>query len=160
MSKQIYFASPLFSDMELHYNAYLVKKIREMYPDVRVYLPQEQGEINDKNSYASSKMIAKYDTDALLDSQLIVAILDGVSIDVGVASEIGVAYHAGIPVLGLFTDSRQKGADNSQKLAALSEAGESQFPYVNLYTAGLIKLNGEICNNEEQWLKTIKTYLA
>lgn len=159
MSKQIYFASPLFSDMERVYNESLVKKIRTMYPELNVYLPQEQGEINDKESYADAKMIAKYDTDALLNSQLVLAILDGVSIDVGVASEIGVAYQAGIPVLGLFTDSRQQGADNQKKITALKEVGESQFPYMNLYTSGLIKLNGQILTNEEDWLKEITTYL-
>lgn len=159
MSKQIYFASPLFSDMERVYNESLVKKIRAMYPELNVYLPQEQGEINDKESYADAKMIAKYDTDALLSSQLVLAILDGVSIDVGVASEIGVAYQAGIPILGLFTDSRQQGADNQKKITALKEVGESQFPYMNLYTSGLIKLNGQILNNEEDWLKEITTYL-
>ncbi|MDT2848132.1 nucleoside 2-deoxyribosyltransferase [Vagococcus carniphilus] len=159
MSKQIYFASPLFSDMERVYNESLVKKIRAMYPELNVYLPQEQGEINDKESYADAKMIAKYDTDALLGSQLVLAILDGVSIDVGVASEIGVAYQAGIPVLGLFTDSRQQGADNQKKITALKEVGESQFPYMNLYTSGLIKLNGQILTNEEDWLKEITTYL-
>lgn len=159
MSKQIYFASPLFSDMERVYNESLVKKIRTMYPELNVYLPQEQGEINDKESYADAKMIAKYDTDALLNSQLVLAILDGVSIDVGVASEIGVAYQAGIPVLGLFTDSRQQGADNQKKITALKEVGESQFPYMNLYTSGLIKLNGQILNTEEDWLKEITTYL-
>lgn len=159
MSKQIYFASPLFSDMERVYNESLVKKIRAMYPELNVYLPQEQGEINDKESYADAKMIAKYDTDALLNSQLVLAILDGVSIDVGVASEIGVAYQAGIPVLGLFTDSRQQGADNQKKITALKEVGESQFPYMNLYTSGLIKLNGQILNTEEDWLKEITTYL-
>lgn len=159
MSKQIYFASPLFSDMERVYNESLVKKIRAMYPELNVYLPQEQGEINDKESYADAKMIAKYDTDALLSSQLVLAILDGVSIDVGVASEIGVAYQAGIPVLGLFTDSRQQGADNQKKITALKEVGESQFPYMNLYTSGLIKLNGQILTNEEDWLKEITTYL-
>ncbi|MFW7432138.1 nucleoside 2-deoxyribosyltransferase [Vagococcus carniphilus] len=159
MSKQIYFASPLFSDMERVYNESLVKKIRAMYPELNVYLPQEQGEINDKESYADAKMIAKYDTDALLSSQLVLAILDGVSIDVGVASEVGVAYQAGIPVLGLFTDSRQQGADNQKKITALKEVGESQFPYMNLYTSGLIKLNGQILNTEEDWLKEITTYL-
>lgn len=159
MSKKIYYASPLFSDMERFYNDYLVKKIRSLYPDVEVYVPQEQGDINDKESYADSKMIAKYDTDALLASQLVLAVLDGPIIDVGVASEIGVAYHAGIPVLGLFTDSRQQGAKNPQKITALNEVAESQFPYVNLYTAGLIKLNGDIINNEADWLKTIETYL-
>lgn len=155
----IYFASPLFSNMEKHYNASLVKQIRKTYPDVSVYLPQEQMEINDKESYADSKMIATYDTKALLNSQLMIAVLDGVSIDVGVASEIGVAYQAGIPIIGLFTDSRQQGADNQQKITALKDVAESQFPYVNLYTVGLIKLNGQVVNTEEALLDTIQAYI-
>lgn len=159
MSKKIYYASPLFSDMERFYNEYLVKKIRTLYPELDIYVPQEQGDINDKESYADAKMIAKYDTDALLASQLVLAVLDGPIIDVGVASEIGVAYQAGIPVLGLFTDSRQQGSNNPQKISALSDVAESQFPYVNLYTAGLVKLNGAIINNETDWLKAIETYL-
>ncbi len=159
MPKKIYFASPLFSDMERFYNEYLVKKIRETYSDLVVYLPQEQGEINDKESYADAKMIATFDTEALLTSNLVVAVLDGASIDVGVASEIGVAYQAGIPVLGLYTDSRQLGAENKQKINALKDVGESQFPYMNLYTSGLIKLNGEIINTEVQLLNRINNYL-
>lgn len=159
MTKQIYFASPLFSDMERDYNDYLVSKIREKYPNESFYVPQEQGDINNKESYANAMMIAKYDTEALLNSKLVVAILDGASIDVGVASEIGVAYQAGIPVLGLFTDSRQQGASNQQKIEALNDVAESQFPYVNLYTAGLIKLNGEIINTEQAWIEAIETYL-
>lgn len=155
----IYFASPLFSTMEKNYNEWLVKQIRESYKEVSVYLPQEQMEINDKNSYADSKMIATYDTKALLDSDLMIAILDGQSIDVGVATEIGVAYQAGIPIIGLFTDSRQQGADNQQKITALQDVAESQFPYVNLYTIGLIKLNGVVVNSEELLLKTIATYI-
>lgn len=159
MTNQLYFASPLFSDMERFYNDYLVKKIRAKHPELKVYLPQEQGDINDKESYADSKMIAKYDTDALLASQLVLAVLDGPIIDVGVASEIGVAYQAGIPVLGLYTDSRQQGAGNVDKIAALNETAESQFPYVNLYTVGLIKLNGQVINNENEFLDAIETYL-
>lgn len=159
MTNQLYFASPLFSDMERFYNDYLVKKIRAKYPELKVYLPQEQGDINDKESYADSKMIAKYDTDALLASQLVLAVLDGPIIDVGVASEIGVAYQAGIPVLGLYTDSRQQGAGNIDKIAALNEIAESQFPYVNLYTVGLIKLNGQVITNENEFLDAIETYL-
>ncbi|MGY3702906.1 nucleoside 2-deoxyribosyltransferase [Vagococcus martis] len=155
----IYFASPLFSTMEKHYNEWLVKQIRESYKEVSLYLPQEQMEINDKNSYADSKMIATYDTNALLNSDLMIAVLDGQSIDVGVATEIGVAYQAGIPIIGLFTDSRQQGADNQQKITALQDVAESQFPYVNLYTIGLIKLNGVVVNSEEVLLKTIATYI-
>lgn len=158
MSK-IYFASPLFSNMEKNFNEYLVKEIRQTYPDVTVYLPQEQMEINDKESYADSKMIATYDTNALLESQLMIAVLDGPSIDVGVASEIGIAYQANIPILGLFTDSRQQGAENAQKITALKEVAESQFPYVNLYTVGLIKLNGQVVNSEKQLIDSIQLYV-
>ena len=156
---KIYFASPLFSEMELAFNKVLVEKIRNQFPEVEVYLPQEQMAINDKSSYADSTMIAQYDTDALLESDLMIAVLDGAVIDVGVASEIGVAYHADMPILGLYTDSRQQGADNPQKLDALQEVAESQFSYVNLYTAGLVKLRGEIVSSSDELLEALKAYL-
>lgn len=159
MNKKIYFASPLFSDMERFYNEGLVQKLRSAYPEIIFYVPQEQMSINDKNAYADSTTIARFDTEALLASQVMVAVLDGASIDVGVASEIGVAYQAGIPVIGLFTDSRQQGATNEAKLTALQEVAESQFPYANLYTIGLIKLNGQVLANETDWINAIKNYL-
>lgn len=155
---KIYFASPLFSNMERIYNADVVSRIRNQYPDVEVYLPQEQGDINDKSSYADSVMIAKLDTQELLSSDLLIAVLDGITVDAGVASEIGVAYQAGIPVLGLYTDSRQEGFDNKEKIEALSELAESQFSYVNLYTVGLIKLNGYLTNTEEDLINRIVDY--
>ena len=159
MSKKIYFASPLFSEMEKIYNEMLVASIRKTYSEVKVYVPQEQGDINDKSSYADSIAIAKYDTDALLDSQLMVAVLDGSTIDVGVATEIGVAYQAGIPIIGLYTDSRQQGATNPKKLNALQEVAESQFSYINLYTVGLIKMNGAIYSTSEDFITAIGAYL-
>lgn len=159
MTKKIYYASPLFSEMEYTYNEFLINKIRDHYPEVEVYAPQEQGDINDKNAYADSIAIAKYDTDALLSSSLMVAVLDGPAIDVGVASEIGVAYQAGIPIVGLFSDSRQQGATNKQKLNALQQPAESQFAYINLYTVGLIKMNGTIYTNSADLLKGIQSYL-
>lgn len=157
--KKIYFASPLFASMEVRYNASVVADIRSRYQDLEVYLPQEQGEINDKNAYANSVMIAKADTDALLASDILIAVIDGLSIDAGVASEIGVAYQAGIPIIGLYTDSRQQGFDNQKKINALSELGESQFSYANLYTVGLIKLNGILVDSEEAMIEAIQTYL-
>lgn len=155
----VYFAAPLFAQSEQLYNAHLVKELRRAFPTKTFYLPQEAAEINDKNNYADAKQIAQYDTEQLLQSQLMIAVLDGPVIDVGVASEIGVAYQAQIPIVGLFTDSRQQGASNSQKLKALGEIAESQFPYANLYTIGLVKLNGAIVNNEEDLLTSVAKYL-
>jgi len=52
-----------------------------------LYVPQEQMEITEKNAYANSIMIVKMDTDQLLSSQFMIAVLDGASIDVGVATD-------------------------------------------------------------------------
>lgn len=155
-----YFANGLFSQADINYNAQLVAKIRAISSTIDVYLPQENTAINDKEAYADSKMIAQADTDEVLHSDLMIAILDGPVIDAGVASEIGVAYAKGIPVLGLYTDSRQQGATNQKKLAAIAEICENQFHYLNLYTTGLIKLNGEIYNNEADLLEGIQQFIT
>lgn len=156
---KIYYANALFSQAEINYNAQLAAKIRQLDPMIDLYLPQENDAINDKQAYADSKMIAQADTKKLLQSDLIVAILDGLSIDTGVASEVGVAYAKGIPIIGLYTDTRQQGSNNRKKLQALNEIAENQFHYVNLYTTGLIKLNGSIVNNEDDLLIAIAKYL-
>lgn len=156
---KLYFASPLFTEMELAFNAQLAQTIRTALPDLEVFLPQEQMAINDKNAYADSTMIAKLDTQAVLASDVLLAVLDGQIIDPGVASEIGVAYQAGIPIVGLYTDSRQQGGTHPDKLKALQEIAESQFAYVNLYTVGLIKLNGKIVNQSSQVVPAIQAYL-
>lgn len=155
---KVYFANGLFSQADFNYNAQLVTTIRKEISDINIYLPQENAAINDKNSYADSKMIAQADTDELVNSDLVIAILDGITIDAGVASEIGVAYAKNIPIIGMYTDSRQQGATNSKKLAALNEIAENQFHYLNLYTTGLIKLNGTIVNNESDLISNIKKY--
>lgn len=157
---KLYFAAPLFAASDLRNNAELVASIRQQYPQLEIYLPQENAAINDKSAYADSKMIALADTEKVLESDLMIALLDGLTIDAGVASEIGVAYAKGIPVLGLYTDSRQQGADNQQKLAALQTVAENQFHYVNLYTVGLIKLNGEIYSSEAALLAGLADYLS
>lgn len=156
---KIYFANALFSQADINYNAQLAAQIRNLSPQIDLYLPQENNDINDKQAYADSKMIAQADTEKLLASDLVIAILDGNAIDNGVASEIGVAYAQKIPIIGLYTDTRQQGAGNQQKLAALSQVAENQFHYVNLYTTGLIKLNGTIVNNEADLLTAIKQKL-
>ncbi|MCH4171777.1 MAG: nucleoside 2-deoxyribosyltransferase [Lactobacillus sp.] len=155
----IYFANSLFSNADRLYNQNLVAAIRKTYPEVEVYLPQENASINDKSAYGDSKMIAQADTDRVLKSQLLIAVLDGAVIDPGVAAEIGIAYAKQIPILGLYTDSRRLGADNPQKLAALKQVAENQFAYINLYVAGLVKLNGEIVTDEAALVQRIGAYL-
>lgn len=155
---KVYFANGLFSQADAEFNAKIVAKIRAQYPLVEVYLPQENASINDKNNYANSLMIAKADTDEVLASDLLIAVLDGPTIDNGVASEIGVAYQAKVPIIGLYTDTRRLGADNQQKLDALQQVAENQFHYLNLYTTGLIKLNGKIVTSVDDLVAAIDEY--
>lgn len=160
---KLYFASPLFTVMEQWFNRDVVKELRNQIGflpkseqvDISIYLPQENEAINDKSAYANSIMIAQADTQELLESDIVLAILDGVTVDAGVASEIGVAYAKGIPVIGLYSDSRQGTHGNFKKVEALDEIAESQFAYINLYTAGLVKLNGVITGNITDFVDTI-----
>ncbi|MGE7172719.1 nucleoside 2-deoxyribosyltransferase [Latilactobacillus sakei] len=152
---KIYFANALFSQADFDYNMRVVATLRQAIPTLDIYLPQENAAINDKEAYANSEMIAQADTEQLVASDLVIA---GPTIDVGVASEIGVAYARNIPIIGLYTDSRQQGTTNSQKVAALQTIAENQFHYLNLYTVGLIKLNGTIVNSVDTLIETVQKY--
>lgn len=152
---KIYFANALFSQADFAFNAQLVARLRQASPALDIYLPQENAAINDKNAYADAKMIAQADTEKVRAADLMIAILDGPTIDVGVATEIGVAYALHIPVLGLYTDSRRLGATNQQKLSALQQVAENQFHYLNLYTVGLIKLNGAVYTDQEALIDAV-----
>lgn len=112
---KIYFAAPMFAKSDLLYNEQIVKEVRALSPELSIYLPQENEAINDKTAYADSRMIALADTEKVLESDLMIALLDGLTIDAGVASEIGVAYANGIPVIGLYTDTRQQGGTHPKK---------------------------------------------
>lgn len=157
---KIYLASPLFSEGELAYNRYIKEQVLTALPEITLHLPQEVESINDKEAYADSVMIAQADTQAVLESQLVIAVLDGLVIDPGVASEIGIAFQAGIPVIGLYTDSRQQGGTHPKKIAALQDIAESQFSYINLYTVGLVKQNGCVVNSVQAVIDAIPNYIS
>ena len=156
MTFKIYFGAPLFNEMEQMYNAYVVNKIRETYGDkVEIYLPQENTSINDKSGFADSLAIAQGDNAYLEESDLLVAVLDGVTPDSGLSAELGYFYSLERPILGLYTDTRQGTHGNQEKIAALDDIAESQFSYINLYTVGLVKLRGEILNSSDKLVEKI-----
>lgn len=150
-TKNIYFASPLFTEMEQLYNAQVVKQLRDTYGDkVEIYLPQENDAINDKSNYANSIQIAEGDNHYLEEADILIAVLDGVTIDAGVASEIGYFYSMNKPIIGVYSDIRQGLNNNQAKVDALDEVAESPFSYINLYTVGLVKKRGTIVRNTEE----------
>lgn len=160
MTKKIYFGGGLFSEMELMYNRYVVDMIRKKYGDkVDVYLPQENEAINDKSGFANSLDIASGDNAYLEKTDIMIALLDGVTPDSGLSAEIGYFYSFNRPILGIYSDTRQGTHGNQQKIDALDDIAESQFSYINLYTVGLVKQRGEILRSAEELVERLGDYL-
>lgn len=153
---KVYFANDLFSEATQDYNTKVVNQIREAFSYIRVYNPQENEGINAKTAYADSVMIAQADTDELLKSDVLIAVLDGQGIDAGAASEIGVFYTTGRPIIGVYTDPRRSAYGNQQKKDALDLIAENQVAYINLYTVGLIKQRGVIVTSTEELIGELK----
>jgi len=156
---KIYFASPLFNEMEQSFNKKVVGELREKFAnegrdDVTIYLPQE-ADINDKSKSSDSFSIYEADVNQLEKSDILIANLDGQTVDNGVATEVG--YFARMVeegsqvkrIVGLYTDVRQ-GDITKEKIDGLEQVGESQFSYVNLFTVGAVKKHGEIAQSTEE----------
>lgn len=156
--KRMYFANDLFSEANRMYNKAVYDKIQERFGDrLTQYLPQLNDGINDKSAYADAQMIANADYYELCQSDFLLAILD--ADDVGVGLEIGIMYEQKKPIIGVYTDVRQFGAENEQKVTALSTIGQNQFSYVNLMETGLILNNGYLVNNTDDLLDSIEKVL-
>ncbi len=154
-----YLANGLFSMGDRYFNEELAKALRDAVPNLDLYVPQENPEINDKTAFATSEDIAKADLAALNESDVLVAVIDGVEIDSGVAAEIGVFSTFNRPIIGVFTDIRQQGRSHPKKLAILQEdATENQFVYRNLFVIGLIKQQGQIVTTLEEAQEALKSY--
>ncbi len=106
----IYIASPLFSKAELEFN---LKVKHALEPYFNIYLPQIDGRILTRDIQSGSDITESYkrvfnsDTEAIIKCDMIVAILDGRSIDEGVAFELGYAFAKQKVCIGLQTDTRR-----------------------------------------------------
>ncbi|MEA0552810.1 nucleoside 2-deoxyribosyltransferase [Lysinibacillus irui] len=152
-----YLANGLFSLGDRLVNEQLAAAIREAVPGIALYVPQENDAINDKSAYADSLAIAQADLEMLEKSDVLIAVLDGVEIDSGVAAEIGAFAMLNRPIVGVLTDVRQQGRDNMKKIEALVRDGlENQFVYRNLFVIGLIKRNGIITSSIQETVEAVQ----
>lgn len=153
-----YLANGLFGLGDRLLNSLIASEVRKEIEGIELYVPQENAEINDKNSYADSITIAKADMDKLKESEFLIAVIDGVEIDSGVAAEIGAFSMMDKPIFALYSDVRQQGRDNDNKIQALIKDGrENQFMYRNLFVIGLIKgTKGDIYPTVEKLIEGIK----
>ncbi len=107
---RVYVASPLFSVAEIEFNLKLSRILEARFD---VYLPQRDGGLlNERvkagnNVSEASKEIFETDIAAIEQSDLIIAVLDGRTVDEGVSIELGYAYALRKKCFGLQTDPRR-----------------------------------------------------
>lgn len=99
----IFLAAPLFNERERDFNSKVAKILRDN--GFNVWLAQEAPFIS-KGTDEEKRAIFNGDIKALKESDVVVAVLDGIEIESGVAFEIGYAHCLGKPIIGLKTDYR------------------------------------------------------
>ena len=100
---KVFLAAPLFNDAEREFNSKIAKILREN--GFEVWVAQE-GPFIKQDAHKEKKMIYDGDILALKTSDAVVALLDGIDVDSGVAYEMGYAKALGKPIVGLKTDYR------------------------------------------------------
>ncbi len=139
-----YIASHFFNDAMFQWTENLARYIEEN-TELDLYVPQRNSDINDKKNnddIITDIKIAQADTEELKRSNVLIACLDGVTIDDGVAGEImahGVMAefekenNIDFPrmIIGIITDMRYQGT------------GENKL-YRNLMIVGKVKEHGHL----------------
>ena len=109
--KKIYFAAPLFNEMELRRNEEYTKLIETW--GYEVYLPQREAGLSaqilkdtSKNKLEINKKIFNTDLNGIKKSDILIFFLDGRVPDEGACVELGIAYALGKKCIGYKTDDR------------------------------------------------------
>jgi len=153
----IYLAGPIFFYGDYLRNIEWATKIRKAFPDVNLYSPVENTEINGvegKKKFAGSQEIANGDNVRLDNTDILVACIDGDVLPSGTCAEIG-KFHEKIMrgdnklIIGICTDTRQCFNTHSEAKdwGGAASLGEQQYSYQNLYVTGLIKQAGILVDN-------------
>lgn len=164
----IYLAGSIFYYGDVLRNTEWAKKIRDAIPNVNLYSPIENTDINGaegKKKFAGSQEIANGDNIRLNNTDILIACIDGDVLPSGTCAEIG-KFHEKIEndahkyIIGICTDNRQcylthSDAKNDGGASAL---GEQQYSYQNLYVTGLIKQGGVLVSNIDDAITALKEY--
>ena len=163
-----YLAGPIFFYGDYLRNIEWAKKLREAFPNMDLYSPVENQEINGvegKKKFAGSQEIANGDNIRLDSSDVLIACIDGDSIPAGSSAEIG-KFHEKIMrgddkfMIGICTDTRQCYLTHSEEKdkGGASSLGNQQYSYQNIYTTGLINDVGVMVTNIDEVIEEIKNW--
>lgn len=108
---RVYFAAPLFSCSERRFNSEVASMICDL--GVKVFLPQRDGMLipdllaEGCCPQEAVRRIYSADIEAIKECEVVVAVLDGRTVDEGVAFEIGFAKALGKRCIAVQTDFRR-----------------------------------------------------
>ena len=165
---KIYLAGSIFYYGDELRNREWAKKIREAIPEVDLYSPIENTDINGvegKKKFAGSQLIEEGDNSRLDNTDVLIACIDGDVIPSGTSCEIGImrekirrGEHK--YVIGICTDNRECSRTHSEAKdkGAAADICEQQYSYQNLYTVGCIKKSGILVNNIDDAIKFLKEH--
>lgn len=159
-----YLASHFFDIFGFEGTARLAERIRKECPWLELYVPQENGEINDKKNNdgdITALKIYEGDTKHLLASQVLIAYLDGVEIDAGVAGEVGIMSghletlealgrelgfrYSPKMIIGIYSDMRRAGTGDNHM-------------YKNMYILGAIEKYGVVVESVDQVIEALNIF--
>ena len=169
MKFNAYLAGPIFTYGDLLRNTEWAAKLREAFPEMDLYSPVENTDINGvegKKKFADSMMVAAADNARLDNTDILIACIDGDVLPAGTCAEIG-KFHEKIMrgddkfIIGICTDNRQCFLTHSEEKdrGGASGLGEQQYSYQNIYVTGLIKDVGVLVSNIEDVIKTMRIWL-
>ena len=166
---RFYLASQIFAECWRDYNTKVVQCIRERFPNIDIYVPQENKAINDKTKCANSEQITYGDFTQNLDNDdVVIAIVDGDTPGIGTTLEIGYFSRrcqediekygkTNKKIIALYTDSRECSKTFlNAKNELLKERAECQYSYINLLLIGAIKRYGVLCLTIDEVIKEIE----
>lgn len=156
-----YLATHFFNEAGLLWTDLIAQTI-ENKSSVSLYVPHRNKDINDKkNNDDNITDVKVYEADMseMLKSNILIANLDGVEIDAGVATEVGwfagfIDAHAlsGVPdkprmIIGIYTDMRQDGT------------GDNHL-YRNLMVTGACRKYGVIVRTVDEVVEEINKFVS
>lgn len=164
-----YLAGSIFYYGDELRNIEWARKIREAFPDLELYSPIENTDINGtegKKKFGSPIMIAQADNQRLDDCDILIACLDGDVIPSGTSAEVG-KFHEKIShgddrlLIGIMTDNRQCCLTwSEEKDIGGRDIGAQQYSYQNMYVTGLIKEVGYLVTNIDDVIKTMYNWMT
>ena len=147
---KVYIAAPLFNEMELERNLTINKMLESLGFDT--YLPQRDGGVfydlrrNGLSEIEAKKQIFAFDYDGIVNSDVILCLLDGRTLDEGMCFELGIGYALKKICIGYKTDYRTQDrfGDNIMLEGALSKIFRTNSELIGYLNALLISSNAAI----------------